>query len=161
IEEGEYLPLGSCVPFTRAEMVQKYRNGGQTIAMGATKVAYVEGRCVGGGSESNSGLYHRTPPYILERWRNEYQVQSFGEEDLRPHFEACERDVSVSNLPGPAPAASLKLHDGATRLGWKSVEIPRWFQYSRDGGAPGQGKRQSMTETFIPRFLKAGGHLLP
>ena len=57
-------------------MVQKYRNGGQTVALGANKIAYVEGRCVGGGSEINSGLYHRTPPEILETWRKEFQVEA-------------------------------------------------------------------------------------
>lgn len=172
LEEGEHLPLTSCEPFSQAEMLQKYRNGGQTVALGKNKIAYVEGRCVGGGSEINSGLYHRTPPEILDRWRKEFQVEALSEKDLSPHFEVCERDVSVSLLPGAAPLASLKLHDGATRLGWKSLEVPRWFRYdgrdalptdqadSQVGPASHMGKRQSMTETFIPRFLKAGGRLL-
>jgi choline dehydrogenase-like flavoprotein len=161
IEEGDYLSLNSCAAFSKDEMVQKYRNGGQTVALGANKISYVEGRCVGGGSEINSGLYHRTPPEVLDNWRSEFQVDGAGETDMRPHFEACEKDVSVSLLPGPAPAASLKLHDGATRLGWKSLEIPRWFSYTPGTTNAGSGKRQSMTETFIPRFFKAGGRLLP
>ncbi len=155
VEEGAHLPLGSCAPFSKDEMLQKYRNGGQTVAFGKNKIAYVEGRCVGGGSEINSGLYHRTPPEILERWRKEFQLEAATEKDLLPHFEQCERDVSVSLLPHPAPPASLKLHAGAGELGWKSLEIPRWFRHE-DGGL---GNRRSMTETFIPRFLKAGGKL--
>src|SRR5688572_13404793 len=75
VEEGDHLPLSSCEPFSVDEMLQKYRNGGQTVALGKNKIAYVEGRCVGGGSEINSGLYHRTPPEILERWRKEFSVQ--------------------------------------------------------------------------------------
>ncbi len=162
IEEGPFLPLESCTPFSVEEMEQKYRSGGLTVAVGKTKIAYVEGRCVGGGSEINSGLYHRTPPDILEKWQREFQVEALSTADLLPHFEACERDVSVSRLPGPAPAASLKLHEGAERLGWKSMEVPRWFRY--DATAPGEqprGTRQSMTRTFVPRFLAAGGRLLP
>lgn len=151
IEEGEFRPLESCPPFSKDELVQKYRHGGQTVAMGASKITYVEACCVGGGSEINSALYHRTPPDILEHWRNEFQVQALTEADLGPHFEANERDLSVSPLDRPAPAASLKLHEGAQQLGWKSLEVPRWFR---------NGTRQSMTETFIPRFLKAGGKLL-
>ena len=152
IEEGEFRPLESCPPFSRAELVQKYRHRGQTVAMGASKIAYVEACCVGGGSEINSALYHRTPPGILESWRNKFQVQALSECELRPHFEANERDLSVSHLDHATPAASLKLHEGAQRLGWKSLEVPRWFR---------DGTRQSMTKTFIPRFLKAGGRLLP
>ena len=78
-----------------------------------------------------------------------------------PHFEACEKEVSVSLLPGPAPAASLKLHEGALRLGWKSLEVPRWFRYEPGARDAADGKRQSMTETYVPRFLKCGGKLLP
>jgi choline dehydrogenase-like flavoprotein len=161
IEEGDFLSLDSCAAFTKEEMVQKYRHGGQTVAMGANKIAYVEGRCVGGGSEINSGLYHRTPPDILEHWREEFKVDGLTEKDLAPHFEACEKEVSVSYLPGAAPAASMKLHQGAARLGWKSLEIPRWFRYSTGPDGASAGKRQSMSETFVPRFLKAGGQLLP
>ena len=164
VEEGDHLPLSSCAPFSTEEMLQKYRNGGQTVALGKNKIAYVEGRCVGGGSEINSGLYHRTPPEILDRWKKEFQVQALTEKDLLPHFESCEHDVSVSLLPHAAPPASLKLHEGATKLGWKSLEIPRWFRYSTSQSPianrqSAMGSRQSMTETFIPRFLKAGGKL--
>ena len=155
LEEGPFLPLESCPPFSRLEMEQKYRNGGLTVALGTNKIAYVEGRCVGGGSEINSGLYHRTPPEVLARWRREFLVEALTEKDLQPHFEAIERDVSVSLLPGAAPPASLKLHDGASRMHWRSLEVPRWFRYDSGGG----GRRQSMTETFVPRLLKAGGKL--
>lgn len=165
IEEGPYLPLEVTTPFTLDEMTAKYRNGGVTVAMGATKVAYVEGRCVGGGSEINSGLYHRTPPEILEVWRKDFQVDGLSDADLRPHFEACERDVAVSYLPGAASPASLKLHEGARRMGWKSLEVPRWFRYDRphrpDGPRAVKGDRQSMTRTFIPRALSAGCRLVP
>lgn len=162
VEEGPYLPLESCAPFSLREMEQKYRNGGVTLALGRTKVAYVEGRCVGGGSEINSGLYHRTPPEVLDAWKREFGAEALGEGDLRPHFEACEHEVCVSALPVAAPGASLKLHEGASRLGWTSIEVPRWFRY--DPAAPGQaprGTRQSMTRTFVPRFLAAGGRLVP
>ena len=79
IEEGQFLPLESCAPFSQDELEQKYRNGGQTVALGKNKITYVEGCCVGGGSEINSGLYHRTPPDILERWRKEFHVEALSE----------------------------------------------------------------------------------
>ena len=162
IEEGPYLALESCAPFSLQEMEQKYRNGGLTVALGGTKIAYVEGRCVGGGSEINSGLYHRTPPDILDAWRRDFEVEALTEADLQPHFEACERDLSVSHLLGAAPAASLKLHEGATRLGWKSLEVPRWFRHETPTPEARQrGTRQSMTRTFVPRLLATGGRLMP
>lgn len=156
IEEGPSLPPDEPPPFTEQEMLRKYRNGGQTVALGPDKIAYVEGKCVGGGSEINSGLYHRTPAEVLEKWRREFNVEGLSEADLNSNFEACERDLSVSLLPHPAPPASLKLHEGATSLGWKSLEVPRWFRY----GTAGQGTRQSMSRTYVPRFLQVGGKLM-
>jgi choline dehydrogenase-like flavoprotein len=161
VESGPFLTLEECPQFTRDEMERKYRNGGITAALGRTKVAYVEAHCVGGGSEINAGLYHRTPEDILDAWRRQFQLEAAGWADMVPHFEACERDVSVSCLPGAAPAASLKLHDGAALKGWKCLEVPRWFKYRSDGPGLHQGEKQSMTRTFIPRALKAGCRLVP
>ena len=162
IEEGPNLGLESCLPFSIDEMAQKYRNGGLTSTLGRVKVQYVEGRCVGGGSEINSGLYHRTPLDILEKWRVEFQVDALREEDLLPHFEACERDLKVGCMPGEAPAASSKLHEGARRLNWTSIEVPRWYSYDPPTGGERmpRARRRSMTQTFIPRALRAGCRLL-
>ncbi|MFT4691984.1 MAG: choline dehydrogenase-like flavoprotein [Limisphaerales bacterium] len=161
IEEGKFLQLDSCEAFSLDEMIQKYRNGGITPAVGPATVAYVEGKCVGGGSEINSGLYHRTPPNIRERWQKEFKVEGLDDADIEQHFEACERDVFVSLLPGKASEASLKLHDGALKKDWKSMEVPRWYQYDKGAKLATDGKRKSMTRTFIPRFLEAGGRMLP
>jgi choline dehydrogenase-like flavoprotein len=158
LEEGENRPLESCEPFSVKEMAQKYRNGGLTPAFGSPKVAYVEGCTAGGGSEINSGLYHRTPPDILEHWRAKFELDA-SNAGMLPHFEACERQVSVGPSPGPLPRASLKLQEGANKLGWEAWEIPRWFAY--DGGIDSSGiptgQRQSMTRTFLKRFESAGG----
>jgi choline dehydrogenase-like flavoprotein len=156
VESGPFLTLEECPQFTRDEMERKYRNGGVTAALGRTKVAYVEAHCVGGGSEINAGLYHRTSEDILEAWRRDFHLEGASLSDMLPHFEACERDVSISYLPGAAPAASLKLHEGAGLKGWKSLEVPRWFKYASDGA----GEKQSMTRTFIPRALSAGCKLV-
>ncbi|EAW37411.1 GMC family oxidoreductase [Lyngbya sp. PCC 8106] len=162
IEEGSYFSLESCRAFSQVELEQKYRNGGLTAAFGKPKIQYVEGRCVGGGSEINSGLYHRTPPEILEKWQTEFAVESLTEAELLPHFEACEQAVTVCKLPGKPPLASLKLHQGAVSLGWQSLEVPRWFRYQEqtDSAVTPKGTRQSMTQTFIPRAIDAGCKLL-
>jgi choline dehydrogenase-like flavoprotein len=162
LEEGPFLPLESAVHFSREEIMQKYRSGGLMVSMGKAKVAFIEGRCVGGGSEINSGLYHRTPPEVLDTWSREFGVEALTEAALTPHFEACEQAARVSYLTEPLPPLSHTLHAGALKMGWSSVEVPRLVRYDmeqNDGG--GQGRKQSMTVTFIPRYLEAGGRLLP
>jgi choline dehydrogenase-like flavoprotein len=152
LEEGRDLPLESCVPFSAEEMAQKYRARGLNVALGNAKINFAEARTVGGGSEINAGLYHRTPADALERWRREFGVNRAWPEDLHPHFEHCEEALSVSTSKDGVPPASLKLADGASMLGWRSMEVPRWFK---------SGERQSMTKTFLPRATAAGAKLLP
>jgi choline dehydrogenase-like flavoprotein len=107
LEDGAHLALDSAPAFSRAEMEQKYRNGGLTLALGPARVQYVEGCVVGGGSEINSGLYHRTPAQVLARWRDEFAVERLDEErDLLAHYEDNERRISVSYLPQTAPRSA-------------------------------------------------------
>jgi choline dehydrogenase-like flavoprotein len=152
LEEGPNLPQESSPPFSMDEMEQKYRAGGMTVALGSPKINYVEGCCAGGGSEINSGLYHRTPPETLDLWRTEFGLAGAAPEDMAPHFRAVEEELGVTlSLEEPPPAAS-KLAFGAHRLQWKAMEVPRWFR---------QGQRQSMTRTYLARALAAGCRFLP
>jgi choline dehydrogenase-like flavoprotein len=160
IEDGAYLPLDSAPHFSRDEILQKYRNAGVSVTMGSAKVAWVEGRCVGGGSEVNRGVYHRTPEAVLAAWAREFEVDTLGVADLAPHFEACERVARVSHAPGDPTRISQKLRDGARALGWSSGEVPCLFDFREDRNGTLVGHKQSMTTTFIPRFLAAGGQLL-
>ena len=156
VEEGADFKQSSCEQFSSQEMVQKYRNGGVTVALGRTNVVYVEGRCSGGGSEINSGLCTRVSAEILEEWSRTYAVQELSETDLRPYFETNERELHTSLSPKTAPA-SQKLHDGANILGWQSRDVPRWVRFGDSvDGTPSTVIRESMTETFIPRAQAAG-----
>lgn len=153
VEQGKNLPLSSCKPFSQNELAQKYKNGGMTFALGKPRVNYVEGLCAGGGSEINSGLYHRTPPAVLRDWRSIYGVLDLEDFQLDSFFIKNEEDTNVCFMPKDLlPKASIKLHQGATSLGWDSMEIPRWVKYLKDGTSI----KQSMTETFIPRALTSG-----
>ena len=163
IEEGSYITQEDCKGFTTDEMLKKYRNGGLTLTVGRPKVQYVEGRCVGGGSEVNSGLYHRTPPEILEVWKNEYQVDGLTPENLSPHFETHEKELAVSPRDGSLSRVSRLIQGGAKKMNWDSVEVPCMHQRTGSGGADDEfyKSRKTMTRTYIPRALKAGATLLP
>lgn len=160
VEEGHLAPQGSFSPYSLQEMIHQYRNGGITTTFGKTTINYVEGSCVGGGSEVNSGLYFRTPADVIDQWCSNYQVDHFSADTMAPHFAACEQQVNVCHLPGKAPANSLKLLQGAQQLGWDCPEIPRIYRYqSTPDASPIEGTRQSMSETYIPSFRAAGGQL--
>jgi choline dehydrogenase-like flavoprotein len=156
VEEGEHVPVGATEPYSLDDMDKKWRNGGLTPSFGPVKVTYVEGKCVGGASEINAALYH--PPVLstLDEWAKAYGIEEFGGQALVPHIEAVERESSVSPFPGSPGIASERLAAGAASLGWKSVPVQRFWKY--DGTEP-LGRRQSMTETYLPRALAAGARL--
>lgn len=162
LEEGPNLPLESCSPFSVDEMTQKYRAGGLNPALGPGPIAFVEACCAGGGSEINSALYHRTPDSVLEEWREAFQVRGTTPADLSQHFLCNEKALSVGHMPGSPPLASRKLAEGAGKLGWRSLEVPRCFKYDNSLGPDGVplGVRQSMTKTFLAQALRSGARLM-
>ena len=158
VEEGGHHAQDSAPAYSLQEMDQKYRSGGLTPAFGRTKVTYVEGRCVGGGSEINAALAHPPMARTLQDWRRRFQIRDFGPDELAPFFADVERECSVSSMPGGLDPASMVIKDGADALGWSSAEVQRFWSYPAEG--EGEGQRQSMTVTMVPRFLSAGGRLL-
>ena len=83
---------------TTEGMKQLYRRRGMTPIFGSVPIGSVEGRCVGGSTEINSGFWHRLPPDCYHRWRTDYLLEDFSPERLQPYFERAERDLSVSML---------------------------------------------------------------
>lgn len=158
-EEGPWVEQGSVTPFSLEQMDRQYRSGGVTVALGLPSIAYTEGRCAGGGTEVNSGLYRRPPEPTLDRWRERYLIDDFGADDLLGICEEVEAQLSVQTVPGEQTPASDILRRGAERLGWEHDEIPRWMSYP-EGQDAVDGRRQSMTRTFLPRAAAAGSRLL-
>jgi choline dehydrogenase-like flavoprotein len=158
LEEGPWVEQGSVVPFSLAQMERQYRSGGVTVALGSPSIAYTEGACAGGGTEVNSGLYWRSPAALLERWRDQYRIDDFDPDELTTIAAEVEAALDVRTLPGTATAPSLALARGAAALGWQHGESPRWMTYP-DGDDATQGRRQSMTRTYLPRAVAAGARL--
>ena len=159
VEEGSWVEQGSVRPFSLDQMDRQYRSGGVTVALGLPSIAYTEGRCAGGGTEVNSGLYRRPPEETLETWRTRYRIADFASDDLFAICAEVEDELSVQTVPGEHTPASRILRRGAERLGLRNEEIPRWMTYP-EGGDATEGRRQSMTRTYLPRARAAGARLL-
>ena len=159
VEEGPWVEQGSVVPFSLEQMDRQYRAGGVTVALGRPSIAYTEGRCAGGGTEINSGLYRRPAPDTLARWRAQTDIADFTDDEFYAACDEIEVAFSVQTVPGRHTPASDRLRAGAAALGWQHDEIPRWMSYP-EGGDAASGRRESMTRTFLPRAFAAGAELL-
>jgi choline dehydrogenase-like flavoprotein len=159
VEEGPWVDQDSVTPFSLEQMDQQYRSGGVTVALGLPSIAYTEGRCAGGGTEVNSGLYFRPPDDVIERWRTDYRIDDLAHDDLAAIADEVEVALSVATVPGSPTPASEMLRRGAAALGWRHSEIPRWMAYPPGGDAV-TGKRQSMPRTYLPRAFAAGARMV-
>ena len=156
LEEGAWVEPEASPPFSLQEMATQYRHHGSSAALGNPPIAYAEGRCVGGSTEVNSGLWQRVPSELSEQWRTSYDIDDFDPSVLDRYASLVERWQSVSTLPGTPPPSSALLDRGARGLGWRSAEFPRVYRYPADG----RGEKQTMTRTLLPRALDAGASLL-
>ena len=165
LEEGGYYPSESYTSSISEMTTQLYRNQGVFPFLGQPTIAFAEGCCVGGGTVINGGLIWRTPPWVLDEWRDEYKLEGYGQKDLERHFNTIEKDLHVVRhvLEKNENLDSLALHKASEQLGWKSVMVPRAVKDCDNKnlcptGCP-TGAKQSTLETYLPRALTNGARI--
>jgi nucleoside-diphosphate-sugar epimerase/choline dehydrogenase-like flavoprotein len=160
LEEGPDVDPGSLRSNSVEAFSRLYRNGGMTPILGRQNIAFVEGRCVGGSTEVNSGFWHRLPPESYSRWRADHLVEDFTLESMEGHFQRIEADLSVSKSGRDAETeGSAVMRRGIEALGWAYEEVPRCQKDPRQSAfAP--GAKQSMQRTYVPRAVAAGAKLV-
>ncbi len=156
VEEGPWATPGDVESFSMDEMMSRYRNHGLNAALGNPGISYAEGRCVGGSTEINSGLYRRLPDYLISDWAERYRIGDFSADALAGYAAEVEAFLDITHLPGEAPPASAVIATGSDALGWRSTEFARAFSYASDGHAT----KQTMARTYIPRATAAGAQVV-
>jgi choline dehydrogenase-like flavoprotein len=152
VEEGPRYDPDAHHSFSIDELTALYRHRGSSAALGRPPIAYAEGRCVGGTTEINSGLWHRLPAELAEQWSRDHQIGDLEASSLDGYAERIESWLGMSGVPTAAPRSSSVLGRGAAELGWRSTELARTVQY--DGR--GRATRQTMARTLVPRAEAAG-----
>jgi len=160
LEEGARHGLDAYGGSPTEAMGSLYRRRGMTPILGRTPIGYVEGRCMGGSTEINSGFWHRTPPEILLRWKAQYDLADSTPEELRPHFEWAEGHVKAALSGTPWPKSTEVLARGIEAMGWSSQEVPRAATGCVNTNACASGcpvgAKQGMTRSLIPAAEDAG-----
>jgi choline dehydrogenase-like flavoprotein len=164
VEEGPRLALSDYGAAPGQAMQRLYRSRGMTPIMGRVPIGYVEGRCLGGSTEINSGFWHRTPPETLLRWQARYGLGQASVADLEPHFEWAEELLGVGRHGGPWPPSTTVFARGAERMGWSVQETPRAARGCRNSNACASGcptgAKQGMSRSVLPAAEAAGARVL-
>lgn len=145
-------------------MRRLYRRGGMTPIVGSVPLGYVEGACLGGSTEINSGFWHRAPREILSRWRVVYGLEGASEEELAPHYEWAEKLLGVGLSKSAWPSSTRVFARGIEQMGWSYQEVPRAAPGCRNTNACAQGcptgSKQGMSRSLIPLAEQAGARVL-
>ncbi len=166
LEEGPFLDT-SDYNSNLSDMTGKlYRDGGVFPFLGTPTMAFGEGCCVGGGTTINGALLWRTPPWVLDDWEQNHGLKGYTNKKLAAHFDQVERDLNVvqHTLEDDGNRDSLKIHNAAQSLGWKSVLVPRAIKDCiNENLCPTgcmAGAKQGALQTYLPRAIEHGARII-
>jgi choline dehydrogenase-like flavoprotein len=164
LEQGSRWGLEDYGTRSADAMRHLYRRGGMTPIMGRVPIGYVEGACLGGSTEINSGFWHRTPREVLLRWKAQFDLEGASVAELAPHFEFAERLLGVTTYPGPLPKSTQMFARGIEAMGWASQQVPRAAPGCKStnacaAGCP-TGSKQGMSRSVIPKAEAAGARVI-
>jgi choline dehydrogenase-like flavoprotein len=164
LEQGTHHDPDDFTARPMAMMARLYRDGGQTVTLGAPPIPLLLGRGIGGTTLINSGTCFRTPAHVLERWRRESGLELDGGE-LVPCFERVESALAVAEVtPELAGANAAIARRGAERLGWSHGYLRRNARGCVGSGVCAFGcptsAKQHTGITYVPRARAAGAQIL-
>ena len=161
LEEGPPSSVSEIEAHSPAAMRTLYRDGGASAISARSRIAYVEGRCVGGSTEINSGFWHRLPPSVLAAWQVDYGLDIGAANRVDPVFEELEAQLGLVSLGDrPLPPSSAVFKAGLEKLGWDARETPRLQRGDPAASQFGLGAKSTMSVTFIPKAIRAGARLM-
>lgn len=143
-------------------LVTSYRNGGITPIIGNPPVAFVEGMCVGGSTEVNSGFWYRPAADIIDGWVEAFHISDLSYASLCARLDELESEVKpVTTSRDLEPWSSRLLNLGAERTNLVAIEVPRIQSGEPHLSVYDGGGRNSMSRTFLPRAIEAGARIEP
>ncbi len=140
-----------------------YRDKNMTATLGHPGVLLPLGCCVGGTTTVNSGTCFRTPQHLLRQWNWRFGLKVTAR-DLKPHFEAVEEFLGISEAKKENLGLNaLVVKKGAEALGYSHRPLRRnAAECTAKGrcafGCPSSAKK-SMDISYIPKALKHGAIL--
>jgi choline dehydrogenase-like flavoprotein len=167
LEEGPRVDTAQLAAATPAENMRRlYRQGGLVPILGTPMVGYGEGRCVGGTTVINGGLFWEPSAALLDRWAADSGVDGFRPADLAARLRTIAARLGVvAQGPGAGNRDSSLLAAGADRLGWSWQTAHRVVDgcVHRNRCVTGctSGAKQSMAVSYLPEAEAMGATVRP
>lgn len=156
-------------PMSEAEYTPRLFWGGGADFNTDYSMAFLRGRCVGGGSIVNQALMDRFDAVALDDFRNESGVPFFSEDALDPHYAFAEQNIHLQTIADEHCNMNARLFKkGMENCGfvWKPLRRAQNNCGEDVGndcisclGGCHRGSKQSSMETSIPRAMALGMEL--
>jgi choline dehydrogenase-like flavoprotein len=160
-EEGPGVDTSTLPTHSPEAMRLLYRQGGLSPILGSARIAFVEGRCVGGSTEINSALWMRTREDAIERWCSRFGIRELSFETHSGLIDRIETELEIASLNSPSPPPSSALFKrGMEKMGFTAVEVPRAQRGGLEQSQFAPSAKRSMSRTLIPSARAAGATLL-
>jgi hypothetical protein len=127
IERGDYVSP-STEPHGVQQMHESFAFGGQEIVITLPPTPFAQANAFGGGSEINSGLYHKLPSKTKAKWLSATGLSS----DV---YQKAEELVSEKLMISSQTKQDLGIYEQSplievgNTLKWEGGVIPRWRTY--------------------------------
>jgi GMC oxidoreductase len=161
LEEGERFTTDEFTARPREMTARLYRDAGQTTTAGNVPIVMPLGSGVGGTTLVNSGTCFRTPPPVLEMWRERFGLEELSARELDPFFRRVERELNVVQVPPELAGHNADVvKRGADALGWSGDYVWRNVRGCVGSGVCNFGcptsAKQHVGLTYVPRAWDAG-----
>ena len=150
IEKGGYFEIPKS-KHPGEEFSKKWYRGGINSTYFKEMIAYSSGSCFGGGSEINSGLYHRPDAAFLKEWQGEYNTIGLDQNSIDEFSRKVEDLINVEeNLD---EKFSNIFVEGANIGKEKYSNLNRFYDNIKKS-------KNSMSETLLKDYLKNDGDVV-
>ncbi len=166
IEEGPWYDTEDFVPRVGPSFTNLLRDQGLQVAEGRSFIPLIQGRAVGGSTVVNSAIVWRLPEDVIDDWSERFGLAPVvGKHALDPHYEALERELSVTPTEREIEGTINTLfHEAAHALGIATRPMDRYTKGCQGSancmqGCP-HGAKQGMQRSYVLWTLEAGGRLI-
>lgn len=163
----------SAETFPRNEMdytAQLFWGGGVDFGAGG-KLAYLRGKCVGGGSVVNQALMDRLDDVALSDWKADSGIDYFTPEAMDPYYAAAESQLSLKIMDAAERNRNARLFvEGCEKngYGWEPLRRGQADCKTEEGndcicclGGCHLDSKQSMLVTYLRRAEELGLEVWP
>lgn len=130
------------------EFINKWLFGGLSGAVGNIDIQYASAKCVGGGSEINSGLFHEID--------KDFVTKTYNDENMYENIKKFEpKNIVESQNDHSSELRNLRdiYRKGSYQLSWKIEDLKRFKKNNVN-------IKNSMTNTYLKKYKEIGGKIL-